>query len=100
MLIGAYLKSTGQPVAGVVAQPFDELHPGRSRTFWGVAHGSVRAFGSHPDAGSEDGESESERPEKKARTEPTLATVVLSSSESQEFKDACAAKAKGETTSI
>ncbi|XP_050664471.1 inositol polyphosphate 1-phosphatase isoform X1 [Leptidea sinapis] len=40
VLIGAYLKSTGQPVIGVVNQPFYDS--GKGRIIWGVSYGDIQ----------------------------------------------------------
>ncbi|XP_075880557.1 inositol polyphosphate 1-phosphatase [Nelusetta ayraudi] len=76
VLIGVYLRSTGEPVMGVINQPFHHKDPssGRwsGRHFWGVCCGSVRACSvarAPPSAGA-----------------PGL-SAVLSSSEKQVVKD-------------
>ncbi|XP_028261156.1 inositol polyphosphate 1-phosphatase [Parambassis ranga] len=78
VLIGVYLRSTGEPVMGVINQPFNhkDLAGGgwRGRHFWGVSCGSINVCSvSHPKDG----------PEGKRGL-----SVVLSSSEKQVVKEA------------
>ncbi|XP_047528695.1 inositol polyphosphate 1-phosphatase [Vanessa atalanta] len=42
VLIGAYLKSTGEPVIGIINQPFYEN--GKGRIIWGFNYGNVREW--------------------------------------------------------
>ncbi|XP_050343473.1 inositol polyphosphate 1-phosphatase [Nymphalis io] len=42
VLIGAYLKSTGEPVIGIINQPFHEN--GKGRIIWGFNFGNVREW--------------------------------------------------------
>ncbi|KAM8867743.1 inositol polyphosphate 1-phosphatase [Synchiropus picturatus] len=56
VLIGVYLRSTGEPVMGVINQPFNSREPvcGRWRGthYWGVSHGGVKVCSvSPPDPG-------------------------------------------------
>ncbi|XP_070759234.1 inositol polyphosphate 1-phosphatase isoform X2 [Enoplosus armatus] len=74
VLIGVYLRSTGEPVMGVINQPFNYKDPAgggwRGKHFWGVSCGSVNVCSvSRPKDG------------------PGL-SVVLSSSEKQVVKEA------------
>ncbi|CAJ1051717.1 inositol polyphosphate 1-phosphatase [Xyrichtys novacula] len=76
VLIGVFLRSTGEPVMGVINQPFNHKDPAsgdwRGKHFWGVSCGSINLCSeSRPAAGSEGG-----------------LTVVLSSSEKQVVKEA------------
>lgn len=76
VLIGVYLRSTGEPVMGVINQPFHHKDPAgggwRGRHFWGVSCGSVNVCSvSRPKDGEDRGLS-----------------VVLSSSEKQVVKEA------------
>ncbi|XP_030584885.1 inositol polyphosphate 1-phosphatase [Archocentrus centrarchus] len=76
VLIGVYLRSTGEPVMGVINQPFHHKDPAgggwRGRHFWGVSCGSINVCSvSRPKDGEDQGLS-----------------VVLSSSEKQVVKDA------------
>ncbi|XP_047437860.1 inositol polyphosphate 1-phosphatase [Mugil cephalus] len=45
VLIGVYLRSTGEPVMGVINQPFNHRDPAggrwRGKHFWGVSYGSI-----------------------------------------------------------
>lgn len=43
MLIGAYLKSSGEPIVGVISQPFHNESKPHVRTTWGIAYGATRA---------------------------------------------------------
>lgn len=43
VLIGAYLRSTGEPVVGVINQPF--FNEGKGRIIWGVHYGEIRECG-------------------------------------------------------
>ncbi|XP_076861165.1 inositol polyphosphate 1-phosphatase [Brachyhypopomus gauderio] len=86
VLIGVYLRATGEPVMGVINQPFnqkDSTGKGwKGKHFWGVSYGGVKACSfTHPtqSLGKDNG---------------SLA-VVLSSSERQEVKDALAPLCKG-----
>lgn len=76
VLIGVYLRSTGEPVMGVINQPFNYKDPAgggwRGKHFWGVSCGSVNVCSvSRPKEGPGGGLS-----------------VVLSSSEKQVVKEA------------
>lgn len=76
VLIGVYLRSTGEPVMGVINQPFNYKDPAseswRGKHFWGVSYGSVNVCSlSRPKEGPGRGLS-----------------VVLSSSEKQVVKEA------------
>ncbi|KAM9759794.1 inositol polyphosphate 1-phosphatase isoform 1-T2 [Menidia menidia] len=78
VLIGAYLRSTGEPVMGVINQPFNHKDPAgggwRGKHYWGVCCGSVNVCSvSLPKAGPEGEHGPS---------------VVLSSSEKQVVKEA------------
>ncbi|KAM3838187.1 inositol polyphosphate 1-phosphatase-like [Diretmus argenteus] len=83
VLIGVYLRSTGEPVMGVINQPFNHKDPAvgcwRGKHFWGVSYGGISACSvSRP----------KQRPEDSAG-EGRL-SVVLSSSEKQVVKEALA----------
>uniref|UniRef100_A0A1A7WVE1 Inositol polyphosphate 1-phosphatase n=1 Tax=Iconisemion striatum TaxID=60296 RepID=A0A1A7WVE1_9TELE len=76
VLIGVYLRSTGEPVMGVINQPFYHKDPEdgrwRGKLYWGVSWGSINVCSlPQPKAGAERGPS-----------------VVLSSSEKQVVKEA------------
>ncbi|XP_014826684.1 PREDICTED: inositol polyphosphate 1-phosphatase [Poecilia mexicana] len=76
VLIGVYLRSTGEPVMGVINQPFNNKDPAgtgwRGKHYWGVSCGSTNICSeSRPGERSEGGLS-----------------VVLSSSEKQSVKEA------------
>uniref|UniRef100_A0A3P8SHY6 Inositol polyphosphate 1-phosphatase n=1 Tax=Amphiprion percula TaxID=161767 RepID=A0A3P8SHY6_AMPPE len=76
VLIGVYLRSTGEPVMGVINQPFNHKDPAgggwRGKHFWGVSCGSINVCSvSRPKDGTGRGLS-----------------VVLSSSEKQVVKEA------------
>ncbi|XP_060898751.1 inositol polyphosphate 1-phosphatase [Labrus mixtus] len=76
VLIGVYLRNTGEPVMGVINQPFNHKIPEgggwRGRHFWGVSYGNVNVCSeSLPAAGS-----------------GGRLSVVLSSSEKQVVKEA------------
>ncbi|XP_059046141.1 inositol polyphosphate 1-phosphatase [Achroia grisella] len=43
VLIGAYIKSTGEPVMGVINQPF--YNNGKGRIIWGVSYGTTKEWG-------------------------------------------------------
>ncbi|KAF7659639.1 hypothetical protein LDENG_00295110 [Lucifuga dentata] len=78
VLIGAYRRSTGEPVMGVINQPFNYKDPAgggwKGKHFWGVSCGGVSISSvSLPKDGSEQSEELS---------------VVLSSSEKQVVKEA------------
>ncbi|KOB67433.1 Inositol polyphosphate 1-phosphatase [Operophtera brumata] len=46
VLIGAYLKSTGEPIFGVINQPFhDKLSSPLGRIVWGLCYGEFRKWG-------------------------------------------------------
>ncbi|CAF96542.1 unnamed protein product, partial [Tetraodon nigroviridis] len=79
VLIGVYLRSSGEPVMGVINQPFYSKDPASGswsgRHFWGVSYGGVNAC------------SES-RPKDVPGAGPS---AVLSSSEKQVVKEALAA---------
>ncbi|XP_069012574.1 inositol polyphosphate 1-phosphatase [Embiotoca jacksoni] len=56
VLIGVYLRSTGEPVMGVINQPFNHKDPAgrswRGKHFWGVSCGSVNVCSvSRPEGG-------------------------------------------------
>ncbi|XP_040014883.1 inositol polyphosphate 1-phosphatase [Xiphias gladius] len=77
VLIGVYLRSTGEPVMGVINQPFNYKDPSgggwRGKHFWGVSSGDVNICSlSRPKGGSERGRGLS---------------VVLSSSEKPVVKE-------------
>ncbi|XP_026203413.1 inositol polyphosphate 1-phosphatase isoform X2 [Anabas testudineus] len=77
VLIGVYLRSTGEPVMGVINQPFNYKDPAsggwKGKHFWGVSYGDVNICSlSRPKDASDRGQSLS---------------VVLSSSEKQVVKD-------------
>ncbi|XP_071351460.1 inositol polyphosphate 1-phosphatase isoform X2 [Trachinotus anak] len=77
VLIGVYLRSTGEPVMGVINQPFNYKDPSgggwRGKHFWGVSCGDINICSlSRPKGGSESGRGLS---------------VVLSSSEKQVVKE-------------
>ncbi|KAL0978220.1 hypothetical protein UPYG_G00167640 [Umbra pygmaea] len=76
VLIGVYLHATGEPVMGVINQPFNHKHTTgwKGKHFWGVSYGSIKA-------------SSVLRPEDRRAERPGL-SVVLSSSEKQVVKDA------------
>ncbi|KAM9409294.1 inositol polyphosphate 1-phosphatase isoform 2-T3 [Pholidichthys leucotaenia] len=78
VLIGVYLRSTGEPVMGVVNQPFNHQDPAgggwRGKHFWGVSYGSINVCSAS-------------RPKDGAEGERGL-SVVLSSSEKQVVKEA------------
>ncbi|XP_034535725.1 inositol polyphosphate 1-phosphatase [Notolabrus celidotus] len=76
VLIGVYLRNTGEPVMGVINQPFNHKDPAgggwRGKYFWGVSYGAINLCSeSRPEASSGAGMS-----------------VVLSSSEKQVVKEA------------
>uniref|UniRef100_A0A3Q3VTX8 Inositol polyphosphate 1-phosphatase n=1 Tax=Mola mola TaxID=94237 RepID=A0A3Q3VTX8_MOLML len=73
VLIGVYLRSTGEPVMGVINQPFNYKDPagGGGRHFWGVSYGGVNAC------------SESRPKDRPGRG----LSVVLSSNEKQAVKE-------------
>ncbi|XP_037534858.1 inositol polyphosphate 1-phosphatase [Nematolebias whitei] len=78
VLIGVYLRSTGEPVMGVINQPFYHKDPTgrgwRGKQYWGVSCGNVNVCStSRPDDGAE-----------KERG----SSVVLSSNEKQAVKEA------------
>ncbi|XP_034440795.1 inositol polyphosphate 1-phosphatase [Hippoglossus hippoglossus] len=77
VLIGVYLRSTGEPVMGVINQPFNYKDPSngrwRGKHFWGVSCGDINICSlSRPKCGSEKGRGLS---------------AVLSSSEKQVVKE-------------
>ncbi|XP_062254888.1 inositol polyphosphate 1-phosphatase [Platichthys flesus] len=77
VLIGVYLRSTGEPVMGVINQPFNYKDPSNGRWsgkhFWGVSCGDINICSlSRPKCGSEKGRGLS---------------AVLSSSEKQVVKE-------------
>ncbi|XP_008282887.1 inositol polyphosphate 1-phosphatase [Stegastes partitus] len=79
VLIGVYLRSTGEPVMGVINQPFNHKDPAgggwRGKHFWGVSCGSINVCSvSRPKDGPESG--------------GRGPSVVLSSSEKQVVKEA------------
>ncbi|XP_013857486.1 inositol polyphosphate 1-phosphatase [Austrofundulus limnaeus] len=78
VLIGVYLRSTGEPVMGVINQPFHHKDPAgggwRGKQYWGVSCGGVNVCSvSRPGGGAEEDRGPS---------------VVLSSSEKQAVKEA------------
>lgn len=81
VLIGVYLRETGEPVMGVINQPFNHKDPAcgswRGKHFWGVSYGSVSACSVN-------------RPKGRPTTskEGVGMSVVLSSSEKQAVKEA------------
>lgn len=89
VLIGVYLRATGEPVMGVINQPFhcrDESGNGwKGKHFWGIAHGGFSACSvprpKCPSKGSEDGAS---------------LTIVLSSTEKPVLKEALAPLCPGQ----
>ncbi|XP_010879712.1 inositol polyphosphate 1-phosphatase [Esox lucius] len=78
VLIGVYLRATGEPVMGVINQPFSQKDPAgwKGKHFWGVSCGSVQACSVL-------------RPQDGPTERPGL-SVVLSSSEKQAVKEALA----------
>ncbi|XP_064824261.1 inositol polyphosphate 1-phosphatase-like [Oncorhynchus masou masou] len=78
VLIGVYLRATGEPVIGVINQPFNHKDPTgwKGKHFWGVSCGSVKACSVL-------------RPKERPAECPGL-SVVLSSSEKQAVKEALA----------
>ncbi|CAH2105717.1 unnamed protein product [Euphydryas editha] len=52
VLIGAYLKSTGEPVIGVINQPFYEN--GKGRIIWGFNFGNINKWSENKDFTSDD----------------------------------------------
>ncbi|XP_061076949.1 inositol polyphosphate 1-phosphatase [Conger conger] len=78
VLIGAYLRANGEPVIGVINQPFARRDPSgkcwTGRHFWGVSSGTVNASSLRRPAGCSSAEGE--------------LSVVLSVSEKQAMKDA------------
>ncbi|XP_061544892.1 inositol polyphosphate 1-phosphatase [Phycodurus eques] len=80
VLIGVYLRSTGEPVMGVINQPFNHKDPAggswSGKFFWGVSCGDVNVCSvSHPRSGTEG---------------RRALSVVLSSSEKQVVKETLA----------
>ncbi|XP_077386603.1 inositol polyphosphate 1-phosphatase [Festucalex cinctus] len=80
VLIGVYLRSTGEPVMGVINQPFHHKDPAggrwRGKLFWGVSCGDVNMCSvSQPKTGPEG---------------RRALSVVLSSSEKQVVKESLA----------
>ncbi|KAJ8412084.1 hypothetical protein AAFF_G00143510 [Aldrovandia affinis] len=90
VLIGAYLRASGEPVIGVINQPFarrDPLgHGWTGRHFWGVSSGTIKT-------------SSLPRPPGRSTEEEEL-SVVLSSSEKQAVKDALAPLCAGRLTYV
>ncbi|KAJ8358537.1 hypothetical protein SKAU_G00150620 [Synaphobranchus kaupii] len=76
VLIGAYLRASGEPVIGVINQPFACRDPTgwTGRHFWGVASGTIKASSLPRPPG--------------CSTQKEELSVVLSSSEKQAMKDA------------
>ncbi|XP_056130603.1 inositol polyphosphate 1-phosphatase [Lampris incognitus] len=82
VLIGVYHRNTGEPVMGVINQPFNYKDPAgggwRGKQFWGVSYGSINACSvSQPKHGPN-----------KSRGGGRGLSVVLSSSEKQVVKEA------------
>ncbi|KAL4655601.1 inositol polyphosphate 1-phosphatase-like [Arapaima gigas] len=77
VLIGAYLRATGEPVIGVINQPFAQRDVSnqswKGQHFWGVSYGSIKV-------------SSIPKPTSPSRAESI--SIVLSSSEKQVVKDA------------
>ncbi|XP_075997028.1 inositol polyphosphate 1-phosphatase [Genypterus blacodes] len=83
VLIGVYLRSTGEPVMGVINQPFNYKDPAgggwRGKHFWGVSCGAIRVCSvSRP----------SDRPDQSKGGRAM--SLVLSSSEKEVVKEALA----------
>nr|XP_015199563.1 PREDICTED: inositol polyphosphate 1-phosphatase-like [Lepisosteus oculatus] len=83
VLIGVYLRASGEPIMGVVSQPFAHKDPGgqgwRGQYFWGVSYGNLNV---------------SSLPRPEAPSQEALA-VVLSSSEKEPVKQALAPQCGG-----
>ncbi|KAM4613571.1 inositol polyphosphate 1-phosphatase [Polymixia lowei] len=83
VLIGVYLRNTGEPVMGVINQPFNYKDPAgggwRGKHFWGVSCGDIKACSISRPKDTAD--------ESKGRGR---LSVVLSSSEKQVVKEALA----------
>ncbi|KAM9444337.1 inositol polyphosphate 1-phosphatase [Clarias gariepinus] len=79
VLIGVYLRATGEPVMGVINQPFayrdSKSKRWKGQNFWGVSYGGINTCSFTP----------CKQPDEKI---PGFISVVLSSSEKQEVKDA------------
>ncbi|XP_045447137.1 inositol polyphosphate 1-phosphatase [Melitaea cinxia] len=52
VLIGAYLKTTGEPVIGVINQPF--YKNGKGRVIWGYSFGNIRIWSKNEDFASDE----------------------------------------------
>ncbi|CAH0729323.1 unnamed protein product, partial [Brenthis ino] len=52
VLIGAYLRSSGKPIVGVINQPFYDN--GKGRIIWGICHDNVSVFSENDQMTSED----------------------------------------------
>ncbi|XP_021163540.2 inositol polyphosphate 1-phosphatase [Fundulus heteroclitus] len=79
VLIGVYLRSTGEPVMGVINQPFNSKDPAgcwRGKHYWGVSCGSINICSESRPGDRSDGQ--------------RGVSVVLSSSEKQPVKEALA----------
>ncbi|KAK3512638.1 hypothetical protein QTP70_018773 [Hemibagrus guttatus] len=88
VLIGVYLRATGGPVMGVINQPFarkDSTGKRQGRYFWGVSYEEINVCSFTP----------CQRPVGK---NPDSLSVVLSSSEKQEVKDALSPLCDGQLT--
>ncbi|XP_026883792.2 inositol polyphosphate 1-phosphatase [Electrophorus electricus] len=86
VLIGVYMRATGQPVMGVINQPFSQKDltgkGWKGKHFWGVSYGTVNACSfTHP--------------MRSLGKKNKYLAVVLSSSERQEVKDALAPLCNG-----
>ncbi|KAG9353453.1 hypothetical protein JZ751_018049 [Albula glossodonta] len=79
VLIGAYLRTTGEPVIGVINQPFSSKNPSgqgwTGRHFWGVSTGTINA---------------SSLPRSSSSHSKEELSAVLSSSEKEAVKDTLA----------
>ncbi|KAB5537167.1 hypothetical protein PHYPO_G00115740 [Pangasianodon hypophthalmus] len=89
VLIGVYLRATGEPVMGVINQPFTRKDSTtkrwQGRYFWGVSYEEINMCSFTP----------CQRPDGK---NPDSLSVVLSSSEKQEVKDALLPLCEGQLT--
>ncbi|XP_036415519.1 inositol polyphosphate 1-phosphatase [Colossoma macropomum] len=86
VLIGVYLRATGEPVMGVINQPFsrkDSTGKGwKGQHFWGVSYGGVNTYSF-------------KHPKQSLKKKNDSLSVVLSSSERREVKDALAPLCNG-----